>query len=59
MTRPKYCPALSTGSIVGIAIACVVVVGVGVGVLVYLFVIKPRLPLANKHQQAGQQKPSE
>jgi hypothetical protein len=42
-------------------LACVVVVRVVVGVVVYFFVsspTRPRLPLTNKHQQAGQQKPS-
>jgi flagellar basal body-associated protein FliL len=54
--KPKYCPALSTGAIVGIVIACVVVVGVVAGVLVYFFVINPKesavTPLTNKHQEA-------
>jgi uncharacterized oligopeptide transporter (OPT) family protein len=59
MTKPKYCPALSTGAIVGIVIACVVVVGVVVGVLVYLFVINPKKAVVAPDHQAGQQKPSD
>jgi hypothetical protein len=58
-SKPKYCPAVSTGAIVGIVIACVVVVGVVVGVLVYFFIIKPKKAAAAPDQQAGQQKPSD
>jgi hypothetical protein len=46
-SKPKYCPALSTGAIVGIVIACVVV-----GVLVYFFVIKPKKAAVAPDQQA-------
>jgi flagellar basal body-associated protein FliL len=51
-SKPKYCPALSTGAIVGIVIACVVVVEVVVGVLVYFLVIKPKKAAVAPDQQA-------
>jgi hypothetical protein len=51
-SKPKYCPALSTGAIVGIVIACVVVVEVVVGVVVYFFVIKPKKAAVAPDQQA-------
>jgi hypothetical protein len=51
-SKPKYCPALSNGAIVGIVIACVVVVAVVVGILVYFFVIKPKKAAVAPDQQA-------
>jgi hypothetical protein len=54
----KYCPALSTGEIVGLMMACLVVVGVVVGVLVCLLVIKHKKAGVAPEQQAGQPKAS-
>jgi hypothetical protein len=44
-SKPKDCPALSTGAIVGIVIACI---------LVYFFVIKPKKAAVAPDRQAPQ-----
>jgi hypothetical protein len=39
-TKPDWCPALSTGAIIGIVIAVVVVVGAAVGAAIFFLVIR-------------------